>query len=308
MPAPQEPPPDPQPPPPRPPKSAFLEKAAYIAAPGTVVIGLLYYFGSTYTQAYYATLGVPSQDLQFSFQGIVAKSPKAIFLPLWFLLVCGLIVLLVLGWVGQALAVPEHAARRRTVIRWLLSVGLVLVLLGFPIFFWDQLLSSLPGGWWRQFLSPLVVALGATLAFFAVQLRLGQGRGVRNRQARTGDRLWLASGALLIGLLTMSLFFEVAWYTAEAGRTDAVRNAEGGYLDSPQVLIHSRVPLSQHAQSIGFTDLGSGTGPYRYQYRGFRMLAKSPTRFYLVSYASRYKDRMVVVLPDDDTLRVEIRS
>ncbi|WP_328759814.1 hypothetical protein [Streptomyces sp. NBC_00271] len=118
MPAPEEPPPrSATEPPPRPPKSGFLDKAAYIAAPGTVAIGLLYYFGNVYQRAYYTALGVIPEDLQFSVQAMLAKSPDAIFLPLWFLLVCGLIVLLVLGWAGQSLSGPRHAARRSKVIQ-----------------------------------------------------------------------------------------------------------------------------------------------------------------------------------------------
>lgn len=63
-----------------------------------MAIALLYYFGNVYQRAYYTTLGVILEDLQFSVQAMLAESPDAIFLPLWFLLVCGLIVLLVLGW------------------------------------------------------------------------------------------------------------------------------------------------------------------------------------------------------------------
>lgn len=103
-----------------------------------MAIGLLYYFGNVYQRAYYTALGVIPEDLQFSVQAMLAKSPDAIFLPLWFLLVCGLIVLLVLGWAGQSLSGPRHPARRSKVILWLLGSGLVLLLLGFPVFFWEK--------------------------------------------------------------------------------------------------------------------------------------------------------------------------
>ncbi|MET9039151.1 hypothetical protein [Streptomyces mirabilis] len=69
---------------------------------------------------------------------MLAESPDAIFLPLWFLLRCGLIV------------------------------------------------------------PAMLVALGATLAFFAVQLRLTHDGGTHDRPGRTGDRLWLSGGALLL--------------------------------------------------------------------------------------------------------------
>jgi hypothetical protein len=293
--------------PPSPPKSTFLDKAAYIAAPGTVVVGLLYYIGATYTEKYYAVLGVPVGDLQLSYQAMVARAPSPVFLPLWCLLVGGAVVLLVLGRLGQALAAPGHAVRRRRAIRLLLAVGLIMTALGFPVY-WAHLLSPLPGGRWLDFLSPLIVALGATLAFFAVQLRLGESASVRIRQGRTGEALWLTGGAVLLGLLAMSLFLQVAQYTAVEGRSDAEDEADGGYRQSMQVVVHSRFRLSHHAQRIEFYDGGGASGPYRYQYSGFRLIAKSPNRFYLVSSASHFADRIVVVLPDDGNVWVELRG
>lgn len=305
--APQVPSADPEHPPTRSPTSTFLEKAAYIAAPGTIAFALLYYFGSLYIKAYYSALGVVPEDLGFSIQSIVANSTSAIFLPLCVLLVGGLIVFLMSGWLEQALARPEQAARRRTAIVWLLAAGVVLVLLGFPAFFSDRL-ALFPAGWPRRFIPALMVAVGSTLAALAVQLRLSHGVGVRVRQAPAEDRMWLAGGTLLIGLLTLSLFYALAQYVADVGRGDAILDAEEGYRRTPYVVIHSRVPFSHNAKSIRFRDRGSESGPYRYEYRGFRILAKAPTRFYLVSSVSRYRDRRVVVLPDDGTTWLEIRG
>ncbi|MEU3775160.1 hypothetical protein AB0F11_18480 [Streptomyces sp. NPDC032472] len=290
--------------PPAPPKSAFLEKAAYIAAPGTIVIGVLYYFGSTYTESYYSAFGVPTADLRFSIQAYLVNSPSAVFFPLWLLLVCGLVVLLALGWAGRALAVPERAGLRRKVTGWVLGVGLLVVLLGFPAYFWEERLPGLPNGWIRQFVPCLVVALGATLAFFGVQLHVTEGRAEQNRQARAGDRLWLGGGALLLGMLTMSLFFGMARYASVAGATAADDMAAAGYVTAPRVVIHSRVRIPHHVAHIKYRDLGQDSAPYRYEYLGFRLLAMSPSRLYLVSYAPTR--RSLVVLPDDDTVRLEI--
>ncbi|SOD65188.1 hypothetical protein SAMN06272781_0037 [Streptomyces sp. 1222.2] len=66
--------------------STFVEKAAYVAAPGTVAFALLYYFGSLYVREYYSALGVVPEDLGMSVQNVVASSTKAIFLPLCLLL------------------------------------------------------------------------------------------------------------------------------------------------------------------------------------------------------------------------------
>ncbi|WP_328873247.1 hypothetical protein OHT76_25865 [Streptomyces sp. NBC_00287] len=303
----QEQPADPGPPPRRSPTSTFLEKAAIVAAPSTVTFALLYYYGSLYIKAYYSTLGVLPEDLGFSVQGIVANSTSAIFVPLCGLLAGGLAAFLLFGWLGRALAGPQRAVRRRTAVIWLLALGVAMMILGLPVFFTD-LVSLFPEGWARRFIPALMVAVGATLAVCAVHLRLSESTGIRVRDAPATERTWLAGGTLLLGLLTVSLFYAMAQYVADVGRGDAQLDAEEGYVDTPIVVVHSKVPLTHNAKRIAFKDHGSESAPYRYEYRGFRVLAKAPDRFYLVSYASRYHDRRVVMLPDDGTAWLEIRG
>ncbi|MFB7255721.1 hypothetical protein [Streptomyces nojiriensis] len=298
-------------PPEDPPERSFLDKLAYVAAPGTVVLGLLYYFGNQYNEAYYRAFGVPLSDLPLSIQAVLARSPDALFFPVWILLVCGLVVLLVLGRIGHALARPENEGRRRTAYRALLAVGLLLgVVGGYPVFFQDDLLTFLPAGSPRGLLPTLVVALGVSLAFFAIQVRLGQhDPGRRSPQVRDADRLWLVAGALLLGLLTLSLFYGVSRYAAMAGEAQAVADANSGMRRNPAVEVLSRLPLVHHAKNIKFKDLGAKAGPYRYRYRGFRLLVKTPTRFYLVPYYGGYANTVTVVLPDDDgTVRVQMKG
>ncbi|KPI00699.1 hypothetical protein OK006_8176 [Actinobacteria bacterium OK006] len=131
------------------------------------------------------------------------------------------------------------------------------MLLGFPVFFWEKNLPTLPGGWAAQFVPAMLVALDATLAFFAVQLRLTHdGGGTNDRPGRTGDRLWLSGGALLLGLLTMTLFFTMARYASMAGVSNVVATAQDHYRKSQHVMVHSRVILQHHAQGIRYKDLG----------------------------------------------------
>ncbi|MGV9756513.1 hypothetical protein ACWDUC_11955 [Streptomyces tricolor] len=299
--APQEPPPE------RSPLATFAEKAAYIAAPGTVALGLLYYFGSVYVREYYSALGVVPEDLGMSVQNVMASSTQAIFFPVCALLVGGLIVFLFFGLVERALAGPRLAERRRTAIILLLAVGMAMVFVGSPALFSDltvPFLAGLP----KVFLPALLVAVGATLGLCAVHLRLNQSTDLRGApRSAENDRVWLAVGALLIGMLTISLFFDMAQYAAVVGRSNAKHDAKRGYGGKPTVVVHSRVLLTHNARDIKFKDYGTASGPYRYQYRGFQLLAKAPTRFYLVSHRARYRAG-VVVLPDDGTVWLEIRA
>lgn len=298
---PPEPPPSPEPA--RSPAATLMRKTAYIAAPGTIVFALLYYFGSLYIKAYYTTLGVFPEDLGFSIQGTVASSTNVIFLPLCMFLIGGLISFLALGWLAQRLDGPRRAARRRTAISWLLALGVGVVLVGLVAFVWEVL----PTQWAQRFVPALTVAVGATLAVFAVQLRLTTDAGARNRHP-PGDRMWLAGGTLLLALFTLSLFYDMTQYVAAVGRGDARSDTDGGYRGTQWVVVHSRVPLAHYAPGIISRDRGPGLGPYRYEYQGFRIIAKAPNRFYLVSHTSRWNDRVVVALPDDGTVWVEIRG
>ncbi|MEU8619325.1 hypothetical protein [Streptomyces sp. NPDC048623] len=294
---------------PAPPTASLLAKAAYVVAPGTAVIGLLYYFGSVYTDAYYSSFGVPPTDLQLSVQAYLAKSPDAVFGPVWFLLVCGLVVLLVLGRVGHVLARPGKERRRRTVCRWLLVAGLLMAMLGFWVFFGLWIPNPLPESWWgTEYVPILVVALGATLAFFAVQQRLQRSAHDSGGRDETAERMWAAGGALLIGLLAMSLFFGMSQYVVAAGASEARDAIRDGNTGSLPVVVYSRIPIAHSASGITYKDMGDGAGPYRHRYIGFLLLVKAPSRFYLVSHTATNRNYMTVVLPDDDTVRVALTS
>ncbi|MGY1503603.1 hypothetical protein ACW4TU_44795 [Streptomyces sp. QTS52] len=286
------------------PAASLLRKTAFIAAPGTIVFALLYYFGSVYNKQYYTTLGVFAEDLGFSIQGTVADSTSVVFLPVCLFLIGGLISFLVLGWLAQWLDGPRRAARRRAAISWLLTLGVGVVLLGCVAFG----LEVLPTQRAQQFLPALTVAVGATLAVFAVHLRLAAHAGAQNRRLPHGDRLWLAGGTLLFALLTLSLFYDMSQYVGAVGRGDGRSEIDEGYQGTQWVVVHSRVPLAYWAPGITPLDRGPGFSPYRYEYQGFRIIAKAPNRFYLVSHTSRWKDRVVLALPDDGTVWVEIRG
>ncbi|MET9324038.1 hypothetical protein ABZX75_28295 [Streptomyces sp. NPDC003038] len=280
-----------------------------MAAPGTVVLGLLYYFGSSYTDAYYSWFGVPSSDLQLSVQGYLAKSPPAIFLPVWILLITGIVLLLLFVQVRRVLAGPGNDRRRRTAARWILGVGLLMVALGFPVFLephWAREgLRLVPQGVPRQLLPSLVVALGATLAIFALRLRWGRDGADPDRSAPATKRLLLMAEALLMGVLTMSLFFDAARYATMAGQSDAQSDASGGFEGSPGVAVYSRVPIVVDVPGVALRDMGSRKGPYRFRYTGFVILAKSSARFYLVSHQWQ-SSPVTVVVPDDDSIRVVV--
>jgi hypothetical protein len=298
---------------------SFLQKAAYVVAPGTVVVGLLYYFGSTYTAAYYSYFGVPLSDLQFSVQGYLANSPSAIFFPVWIILCCGLLFLLMAGMLERRLVkLNRDGVRRSTYVR-ILSVGICLLLVGFLVFlgpsWWsNSVVHRIPSSWAQDLVPPLVVGAGAATAAFAIRLRAGSRTSSQDPDPADEhdpdpvDRFWTVAGALLLAMLTMSLFFAGARYAGDAGNAQAKTDAANGFPGRNLVLIYSKAPIVSDAQGILFDDLGASAGSFRFRYRGFVILAKSGSRYYLVSHTWTPDSAVTVELPDDGTVRVELRG
>ncbi|MCX4692809.1 hypothetical protein [Streptomyces sp. NBC_01408] len=286
---------------------SFLDKAAYILAPGTVFIGLLYFYGSTYTDTYYSFFGVPRGDLQFSVQGYLANSPQAIFSPVWFLFCIGVVLLMLLFTIEHVLAGPRNVARRRVVARCFLYPGLVIILLTPWVFSEWLLVGASPAsvGEVRGSWAPLVVALGAALYLLGLRLMPGDW-GAPGSRAPTRRRMWLVAAVVLVGTVAAALFVFVARSATAAGWSDAAIDAGKGFRGHPGVVIYSRVKIAHEVPGITYTDKGSGGGPYRFRYTGFVTLAKTPTHFYLVP-RDWQSGRAVLVLPDDGTFRAEMR-
>lgn len=89
----------------------------------------------------------------------------------------------------------------------LFAVGVAMMLMGLAALF-SGLVAIFPPGMPRTFMPALMVAVGSTLTICAVHLRLSQSPETRVGQAPADGRVWLEVGALLIGMLTVSLFFD----------------------------------------------------------------------------------------------------
>ena len=292
---------------------SLIEKFTRVMAPSTVVVGLLYYFSSTYKNAYFSFFGVRPGELGLSTQDYLLGSPSAVFLPLWFLLTCGLLGLLLAVLVrsrlpgtgrlpgpGPGVSARRGPGRSRAAAAGAAAVGAAMLLMGWAVFlqppWWRAVVVRLPPGWRRDLLPPLVVVLGAVLLLLVLR------PDTTATTTAAGDRTRATARGLLIAVLILGLFFDAAQYAAGAGRAQA-RDVAAGFPRSTRVLVLSRYPVSHYAEGIGYRDLGAGRGPYRYQYAGFVVLAKSPSRYYLVSAERRLRD-VTVVLPDDDSVRV----
>lgn len=284
-------------------EKSFFEKAAYIVAPGSVVFALLYYFGYTYRNAYYSYFGLRVSELEFSPQDHMLGSPAAIFLPLWVLLTLGIASILAFRSLERRLSPHGAAARRRLVSRVLAAVGIGLLLLSFPVFlepvWWQRTMAVLlPIGWLQVLLPSFLVAVGALLLLFAMYLH--------RSPHRRGARFWGITEGLLISGTVLIVFFAMARYAYGAGTSEAHDDVMRDFSGMTRVLVHSRQPIFPSAPNIHCEDRGAAHLPYRYRCRGFRILAKSSTRYYLLPKERLADGDITFLLRDDDTIRVEV--
>lgn len=285
---------------------SFLEKAAYVVTPGTAVLGLLYYFGATYWNAYYAYFGIRVNELDYSWQDHLLGSPQALFLPVWVLLTLGVLVFFAFRWFERELDRPRHTQLRTPVCRVAAAAGVALLLLGFPVFlqpaWWsDLVLSRLNSGWPRDLVPPLLVAVGAVLMLLALRLY--------HRPGGQSEGPWRLAEGFMVAALAMVLFFDVARYARGAGESSAAAEAHRHFSNLPAVLVQAREPVEPASTAIRCVDEGKQHQPFRYRCVGYRVLAHSKTHYYLVpAYRDPQLGDVTMVLMDDGSIRVQVRG
>ncbi|MFE4874272.1 hypothetical protein [Streptomyces sp. NPDC056682] len=221
------------------------------------------------------------------------------------LLVLGIIGVLAFRALERWLSQPDAAERRGPVARVLGAAGVGLLLLSFPVFlepaWWrTAMLALLPIGWLRALLPAVLVAVGALLVLCAMYL-------IRDPQRR-GGRFWGLTEGLLVSATALIVFFALARYAHGAGTSAARDEAENNFRDKTPVLIHLRQPMFPSAPNVHCPDRGAAYLPYRYRCIGFRVLAKSSTRYYLVPTERLADGDITLVLNDDSSVRVEVRG
>lgn len=279
------------------PGKTFLEKAAIVVAPGSVIFAMLYYLGRTRVNAYYSVFGISVTELGLSTEEYLLASPNATFFPLWLLLLAGLLGLMVFAVLDRRLTQTAETRLRRRIYRGAAVAGGVLLLFSFIAVY-------VRPGW---YLAPLLGALGAASAIFGLALRRGGSRAVAPGQAGAPgagrERLRTLVGAVLVAMLTLCVFSGVAWYVHREGRAVAIRELREGLENRPRVRLYAQSPVFGVPEHL----LTKEYRPYRYVYDRFAVLTTSSSRYYLVPRKPPVR-RLVTVRRDDATMRVEVEQ
>jgi hypothetical protein len=274
----------------------IVEVIGAIAAPVTVLTGLLYYFGWVRTNAVFGYFGADPALLEFGLPEYLTRSAGTAFKPIVVLLVVTALVLIG-GW---AIAMAErrwpgpitvHGRRfaLRPVALALLVFGVVAVLLALASAV--GLAAYLPAAW-----AALALACGGLAAWYGAR-HLVSPSGSRHRPS-------IVERVLLFAVIATALFWATAAYSQQVG-IKLARFIDTHPATQPEVTIHSVEDLN--LWTAPGTAKGQGKFPHTYQ--GFRLLYYANERWFLLSGERTAADRhRLVIVRDDESIRVDLAS
>lgn len=279
------------------PISGALRAVAVFGPPITVATALLFYFGWALTAEQSRAMGVDETIFAMSTRDYVLRSLSALFVPL----IVGSALLLtwvvVHGRLLDLLSQPRPRARVRV-------GGQALAWSAWAVIPCAGLLVTLVVPSWRPLVVPLSLAIGFLLTEYGVRLRgLADAAGGHTGSSRPS---WIAQlRAVLVDILvTAALFWEVANFAEVVGRGKAVAVLESsnGY---PYVIVYSRNDLQLGGPGVTAETLPGERTDFTHRYSGLHLLQRTGERYFLVPHNWTPASSPMIVLRDDDSIRVE---
>lgn len=267
--------------------SRLLEAVAKIGSPIAIGTALLFYFGWVRADTQARALGYDVTLLGLTTTDFVLRSVGFLFVP-----IVGLLLLAVICYMAHPalLRLLEHAPSSRgakTLVVSLRSAWLWCPLAGIVIF----VLSPQA----RAFVIPFALSIAIAIAMYGDWLHRHLSRCPPRRPAITG---------LVLALLAVTLFWDVERVAGMTGRNYAAYISESPN-QFAKITIYSPTSLEMSAPLIVERPIGTDKSAYRYRYDGLRLMLHSSDKYFLLAYGPVGQKPVVVVLPDNDQIRVE---
>ncbi|MER5185590.1 hypothetical protein ABT009_46295 [Streptomyces sp. NPDC002896] len=313
-----------------------------IAAPTSLVTGLLYYFGYYHAYWFFAYFGVNSTVLNFSTADYLRRSLDALWVPMTLTAAVGLLAF----WAHELLRGRLAAEAGREVLRHAIPVvaglGLLLTLGGL----WSTLTETFLNR--VLVLAPLSLSLGVTLLAYALHLRRTLAAATpppdatsaanadppdgeaddRDSSASDPDPLtsgspadsdtsntsspsvtrpeWvaLAEWAVIFVLVALGLVWAANDYAASVGETRARRLASQ-LANYPSTVLYSERSLSISAPGVSETRCHDPKAAYGYRYDGLTLVLQSGNQYVMLPYRWTPTNGVALVVPRSDSVRLE---
>jgi hypothetical protein len=262
----------------------WVNFAAGIVTPVTLISALLFYFGYVSARSQYEYFGIDVDTIGLSTQDYVMRSPQPLLVPLLVLTLLAVVALLL----HNAIKPTETGVRRsRRTAAVVLLIG-VLGLLAFPF------IGQLP---YYALIVPGVIGLAAAALAYSTYLR-------RKVDPELGTQRVLIA---LLAVITVTCAFWATATTAQySGR--GLAKADAKDLDRfPVVILDTKEKLALRSPGLEETALRPGAGQtFNYRYRGLRLLVVGENRLFLVPQHWNASNTTVVV-PLDSSVRVQFQ-
>lgn len=274
--------------------SRALGVVSAIGPPVTVATALLFYFGWARAEAQAAQMGLDVSLFGYAVQDYILISINALFLPLVCLLVVSVVWVALDRWLRRRI---EEGSGRAVIVR---AAGIAALASGLVV--GVSLLLAIVEPARTALYTPYLMALGVLVATWCVRLRR-LGRDAKRPALTTEQRA--VETTLVLSIVTLLLFWGTADYAQALGRRLAV-NFEQGVQYMPRAEVYSLKPLGIGTDAVKEVKVGSGeTALYRYS--GLRLLVLSGGRFFFLHDGWTPRDGTVIVLPDDNSVRIEFK-
>jgi hypothetical protein len=273
-------------------RNDLIRRMGAVLANVAVLTALLVYFGWTRSEVYNRRIGIDESILGMSTRDYLLRSVRPVQLLLIVLAVVGLLWLLMDRWLLSRLQANGPYDR---VLRWslrLLPAGLIVL----PLTAW------LAGFIWAAtaFIAfPLCLVAGLLLVLYAFHLR----QLLPGAQALPAGREALLRGftAIIVGI---GLFWAATNYATVEG-TELAESFLADVTKLPSVVVYSPERLHINAPGAKEQRLPPKQSMYKYRYVGLRLLEHTGGRYFLISEGWSPRYGVVVMLADDDPVRLE---
>ena len=265
-----------------------------VGPPLTVATALLFYFGWARADAQAAYMGLNVSLFGYSVQDYLLISINALFVPLVSILVLAVVWLALDRWLRRCIAEDRG---RSVIVR---TAGIAALLSGLLVGI--SLLLAIVERARAALYTPYLMALGVLVATWCVHLRrLGRDG---TRPALTTEQRAVET-TLVLSIVTLLLFWGTADFAQALGRRLAV-DYEQGVQFMPRAEVYSPTPLGIGSAAVTEVNVGT-TDAALYRYDGLRLLVLSGGRFFFLHDGWTPQNGTVIVLPDDNSVRIEFR-
>jgi hypothetical protein len=281
---------------------AVFEQLALILAPTSLVTGLFYWMGWSFTKAYWSVFGVDQALLHYSTTDYLLRSTLPAFPFVTMLLISAVVLIVVHRTLTRLRARVQPFTLQ--VVEWAIRVvGLFCAGVALADLFPRELsrLDFVDLASRGPLLGPTFGAFGGLLVAYASNLRSSTSAAVQQRESLESRRTRRLLTGLAAGLVVLAIFLWADRYTSYLGKEWASYDAAHPKT-LPVVDVYSPKRLGIMANGTQETPLFADEATYGFHYTGLRLLRYSGKTYFLLPDG----ERRTLLLTESEGLRVEL--